>query len=166
LPHISDPASIKRRLDASLQRESLSSSLYRTSQDNCSKFVDKPSSPQGPLEAVETTPTAIKLQWKPPKDDGGSKIEKYVLEKRPKGSNKWSKCPGHIDPDETEATAKNLDEGQEYDFRVVAVNKEGESEPLVTTAPIKAKYPFGALFFVSAISLSISRPCNGWRKVK
>ena len=105
--------------------------------------ADKPSSPQGPLEAVETTPTAIKLQWQPPKDDGGSKIERYVLEKKPKGSNKWTKCPGHIAPDETEATAKNLDEGEEYDFRVMAVNQEGESEPLVTTAPIKAKYPFG-----------------------
>jgi len=103
---------------------------------------------------VETTPTAIKLQWKAPKDDGGSRIERYVLEKRPKGSNKWSKCPGHIDPDETEATAKNLDEGQEYDFRVVAVNKEGESEPLVTTEPIKAKYPFGnGLCIVSLFSL-------------
>jgi len=88
------------------------------------------------------------LQWKPPKDNGGSPIERYVLEKKPKGSNKWSKCPGHIDPDETEATAKNLDEGQEYDFRVVAVNKEGESEPLVTTEPIKAKYPFGKLHLV------------------
>jgi len=106
-------------------------------------IVDKPGSPQGPLEAVETTPSAIKLQWKPPKDDGGSRIERYVLEKKPKGSNKWTKCPGHIGPDETEATAKNLEEGQEYDFRVVAVNQEGESEPLVTTEPIKAKYPFG-----------------------
>jgi len=109
----------------------------------CLLCADKPSAPQGPLEAVETTPNAIKLQWKPPKDDGGSKIDHYVLEKKPKGSNKWTKCPGHIDPDETEATAKNLEEGQEYDFRVVAVNKEGESDPLVTTAPIKAKYPFG-----------------------
>ena len=111
-------------------------------------FVDKPSAPQGPLEATETTPNAIKLQWKPPKDDGGARIEHYVLEKRPKGSNKWTKCPGHIPPDETEATAKNLDEGQEYDFRVVAVNKEGDSEPLVTTAPIKAKYPFGKFMVI------------------
>jgi len=72
-----------------------------------------------------------------------------VLEKKPKGSNKWTKCPGHIGPDETEATAKNLDEGQEYDFRVLAVNPEGESEPLVTTAPIKAKYPFGKFIPIS-----------------
>lgn len=104
---------------------------------------DKPSSPEGPLEVLETTPTAITLEWKPPKDNGGSKIERYVLEKKPKGSNRWQKCPGNISPDDTQATAKNLDEGEEYDFRVIAVNENGESEPLVTSGPVKAKYPFG-----------------------
>ena len=106
-------------------------------------LADKPSSPGGPLEAIETTPTAITLQWKPPKDNGGSRIERYVLEKKQKGSNKWQKIPGNISPDETQATAKNLDEGEEYDFRVMAVNENGESEPLVTSGPVKAKYPFG-----------------------
>jgi hypothetical protein len=109
--------------------------------------ADKPSAPEGPLEAIETTPNAITLQWKAPKDSGGSRIERYQIEKKPKGSNKWQKVPGNISPDETQATAKNLDEGQEYDFRVVAVNENGESDPLVTSAPIKAKYPFGKNFF-------------------
>ena len=67
----------------------------------------------------------------------------YVLEKKPKGSNKWQKVPGKIGPDDTEATARNLEPGEEYDFRVMAVNENGESEPLTTTGPIKAKYPFG-----------------------
>jgi len=104
--------------------------------------LDKPSSPVGPLEATDTTPEAITLEWKPPKDDGGSRLEGYVLEKKPKGSTKWQKVPGKIGPDETKATAKNLDPGEEYDFRVMAVNENGESEPLVTSGPIKAKYPF------------------------
>ena len=42
-----------------------------------------------------------------------------------------------------EATARNLDEGTEYDFRVMAVNEHGESKPLVTSEAIKAKHPFG-----------------------
>jgi predicted RNA-binding protein with TRAM domain len=103
--------------------------------------LDKPSPPQGPLEVLKTTPTEITLQWKPPKDNGGSPIEKYVLEKKPKGG-KWQKVPGHIGPDETEVTAKNLDEGEEYEFRVTAVNENGESDPLVTQGPVKAKHPF------------------------
>jgi len=100
--------------------------------------LNKPGTPQGPLEAMETTPTAIKLQWKPTKDDRGSKIERYMLEKNLKVSNNWMKCPGGFDPNQTDATAKNLKEGQEYDFRVMAVNKEAEIEPRVNTAPIKA----------------------------
>ena len=82
-------------------------------------------------------------------------VQGYVLEKKPKGSNKWQKVPGKIGPDDTEATARNLEPGEEYDFRVMAVNENGESEPLTTTGPIKAKYPFGLsnsrLFEVSLV---------------
>jgi len=106
-------------------------------------LLDKPASPQGPLEAIDTSPDAITVAWKPPKDTGGSPIKGYVLEKKLKGSNKWQKCPGKIGPDDTQATAKNLDAGEDYEFRVMAVNDNGESEPLTTTGPIKAKFPFG-----------------------
>ena len=37
---------------------------------------------------------------------------------------------------------RGLEEGKEYEFRVVAENKEGASEPLVTCDPVKAKWPF------------------------
>ena len=34
------------------------------------------------------------LQWKPPKDDGGSKVTHYVIEKRDcaKGDDYWLPC--------------------------------------------------------------------------
>lgn len=105
--------------------------------------VDAPSPPVGPLEVVGTSPEAITVQWKPPKDDGGSSLEGYILEKRVKGGSKWQRVPGHIGPGDTRATAKNLDEGAEYEFRVTAVNESGESKPLVTSELVKAKYPFG-----------------------
>ena len=57
------------------------------------------------------------------------------------GSERWQKVPGLIK--DCEATARNLDEGTEYDFRVMAVNEHGESKPLVTSEAIKAKHPFG-----------------------
>ena len=122
-------------------------------------FVDKPLPPQGPLEALETSPTAITVQWKPPLDDGGAKIKGYILEKKPKGSKKWQRVPGTIPADETQGTAKNLEPGEEYDFRVVAVNANGESEPLTTSESIKAKYPFGESILRAAIHSRIR--CTG-----
>lgn len=38
---------------------------------------------------------------------------------------------------------KNLDVGQQYEFRVMAENQFGASEPLETKEPITAKHPFG-----------------------
>lgn len=38
---------------------------------------------------------------------------------------------------------ENLVPGQEYKFRVMAVNAEGDSEPLDTDHAIIAKNPFG-----------------------
>lgn len=42
---------------------------------------------------------------------------------------------------------KGLQEGHEYDFRVKALNDEGESEPLETEKPIIAKNPYGNFSF-------------------
>lgn len=41
-----------------------------------------------------------------------------------------------------------LTPGKKYKFRVRALNKEGESEPLETTESIVAKNPFGNFFFL------------------
>lgn len=36
--------------------------------------IDKPSPPEGPIEYPRTTKSSIQLQWKPPKDTGGTEI--------------------------------------------------------------------------------------------
>lgn len=45
-----------------------------------------------------------------------------------------------------EATVRNLEEGTPYEFRVMAENSYGVSEPLMTTGSIKPKHPFSESF--------------------
>ena len=104
--------------------------------------LGKPGSPLGPLEVYGVTKNSAKLNWRPPADDGGLPIKKYVLEMMDKADGKW-KPLGETPGDVTNFQAKPLEEGHEYLFRVKAVNDEGESEPLVADKAIKAKDPFG-----------------------
>ena len=48
-------------------------------------------------------------------------------------------------PDTTEIKAEELMEGSEYEFRIVACNKAGQSEPSAPSRTIVAKNPFGML---------------------
>ena len=43
----------------------------------------------------------------------------------------------------TTCPVEDLEPGEEYEFRVCAVNENGVSEPLMSTKPIVAKFPFG-----------------------
>jgi hypothetical protein len=47
-----------------------------------------------------------------------------------------------------------LEEGNDYLFRVTAINDEGESEPLEADTAIKAKNPFGKLTFLYIFGLN------------
>jgi hypothetical protein len=38
---------------------------------------------------------------------------------------------------------RNLNIGRDYEFRVVAENQYGASDPATTTDPIRARHPFG-----------------------
>ncbi len=43
----------------------------------------------------------------------------------------------------TSIRVRNLIVNREYEFRVMAENQYGTSDPCTTVEPIKAKYPFG-----------------------
>src|SRR5277367_4711343 len=74
------------------------------------------------------------------KDNGGKPLSNYVVEKKDKKSGKWTPVSKFCRDNECEVTG--LDEGEEYEFRVAAVNDVGQSEPLLTTKPVVAKHPF------------------------
>lgn len=103
-------------------------------------FIGKPGKPEGPLEVSDIKKDGCTLKWKKPKDDGGEPIEGYIVEKFDPETGVWLPV-GQSPVPEMEVT--DLTPGHEYKFRVKAVNKEGESEPLETYSSIIAKDPFG-----------------------
>ncbi len=105
--------------------------------------MDKPSPPEGPLEVRAVDKDNVELGWRPPKDDGGCPLTGYVIEKRDKtGGGQWIPALINIPPGSTVATVPKLIEGHEYEFRIMAENAQGLSEPLKTEKPVRAKAPF------------------------
>ena len=102
---------------------------------------DKPGMPQGPLVASDIVGESLTLTWKPPLDDGGQRVNNYVVEKRKADTGKWTKVSSFVTTPTCDV--RNLDPGKEYEFRVSAVNNMGQSDPLMTTNPILAKLPYG-----------------------
>lgn len=104
--------------------------------------LDKPSKPKGPLEVTDVFEDSLNLNWKPPDDDGGEPIEYYEVEKLDTETGRWVPCAKVKD---CNASIKGLKKGQAYQFRVKAVNKEGQSDPLVTEDSTTAKNPWSML---------------------
>lgn len=104
-------------------------------------ILDKPAKPEGPLEVSDIHKEGCKLKWRKPKDDGGIPLVSYVVEKMDTATGKWVPA-GSVDPEKTEFDVKSLDPNHRYQFRVKAVNEEGDSEPLETEDAITAKNPF------------------------
>lgn len=99
----------------------------------------KPGTPEGPLVISDVSKHGCHLKWKKPEDDGGMPIDHYEIEKLDPFTGTWIPCATSEEP---EAEIVGLQEGKSYKFRVKAVNKEGESEPLVNEHAIIAKDPF------------------------
>lgn len=56
----------------------------------CAKRVsDVPTPPEGPLHPTDVTKNSCVLRWNPPKDDGGSEITHYVVEKMDADTSRW-----------------------------------------------------------------------------
>lgn len=103
--------------------------------------LSAPGKPKGPLKVSDVTKNGCKVKWEKPDDDGGKPITAYQVEKLDTATGRWVPV-GRTAGNDTELDVKGLQEGREYQFRVRAVNEEGESEPLETDGTILAKNPY------------------------
>lgn len=104
-------------------------------------ILDKPGKPEGPLEVSDVHKEGCKLKWNKPKDDGGLPITGYSVEKQDTTTGRWVPA-GFVDADKTDFEVTGLEPNKKYNFRVKAVNEEGESEPLESDMSILAKNPY------------------------
>jgi len=100
--------------------------------------LDVPLPPRA-LVPDEVRAEHVKLSWAPPMDDGGTPITSYLVRYMDIDTGEWvTSCT----TTGCNATAKGLKPGHLYQFEVSAINKEGQSQPVLTGDPILAENPY------------------------
>lgn len=103
--------------------------------------LDVPGPPIGPVAILEVTPDHMVISWRAPKDDGGTPLMSYVVEKKDvkKPWEPWSVVSsGSMS---LKAKVPRLEKGREYVVRIRAENKIGIGAPL-ESPPTIAKHMF------------------------
>ena len=102
----------------------------------------------------------ITIAWETPKDDGGSEITGYVIEKRDARRTMWSDA-GTCGADTLKSVISKLSEGNDYFFRVAAQNKIGTSDFTELPEAVTAKLPFGTnAYFILKIETCMYKDIN------
>uniref|UniRef100_H2YFD6 Titin n=1 Tax=Ciona savignyi TaxID=51511 RepID=H2YFD6_CIOSA len=99
--------------------------------------------PQPPqlVEINEVRKDKVFLAWTRSRDDGGSRVTGYFVERKEAGSERWVRV-NKILTKNLSFMIQGLVEDAEYQFRVVALNDVGEGEPTESTEIIQCKDPF------------------------
>merc|ERR1712055_352932 len=105
----------------------------------------RPPSAPGEPKIVDFDNKSVTLRWNKPTEDGGRPITHFIIQKKDKFGG-WfdalitddDNCAATIE--ELEARVPGLSEGKWYQFRIVAVNKAGESWPSYETKPHLARH--------------------------
>jgi titin len=106
-----------------------------------STATEPPGPPSAP-EPSDITKESCTLTWKEPEENGGTPVTGYFIERCTAESSRWLR----ITKESVEALTydcKDLVEGTNYKFRVVAVNKMGEGPAGPESTPFTAKDPWG-----------------------
>ncbi|KAM8861248.1 titin-like isoform 2-T2 [Synchiropus picturatus] len=127
------------RKDSGQYLLTLQNSVGASSKAITCKVLDRPGPPAGPLEVSGMCAEKCTLSWGPPQETGGAEITHYIVEKCETSRVSWTLV--YSDMMATTCKITKLLKGNEYIFRVRAVNQYGEGETL-ESEPIKAVDPF------------------------
>lgn len=93
---------------------------------------------------LDVTKSSVNLSWSRPKDDGGSRVTGYYIERKETSTEKWVRH-NKTQITTTMYTVTGLVPDAEYQFRVIAQNDIGESEASPASEPVVCKDPFGKI---------------------
>lgn len=114
-------------------------------------YAVPPSQPSKP-QVTMITKSTMTVIWERPSLDGGSDIDGYYLEKREKKSLQWFKVIK--DPiRDTRQKVSNLIQGNEYQYRVCAINKAGAGHYSEASIFYKAYDPIGKIILTGLLVL-------------
>ena len=91
---------------------------------------------------LDVTKSSVNLSWSRPRDDGGSRVTGYYIERRETSTEKWVRH-NKTQITTTMYTVTGLVPDAEYQFRIIAQNDIGESEASPASEPVVCKDPFG-----------------------
>ena len=100
--------------------------------------ADKPGPPRS-LKVPAVGPDSVTLSWAAPKDDGGSPVTGYVIEKREALRMTWQRVAKTSD---TTHKVGRLTEDAPYVFQVSAINAVGVSQPEELGKAVTPKSPY------------------------
>ncbi|XP_068097309.1 myosin-binding protein C, fast-type-like isoform X2 [Hyperolius riggenbachi] len=90
-----------------------------------------------PLHLIveDVTDTTCTMKWRPPDRIGAGGIDGYLIEYRKEGSTEWVASNQEL-VERCGFTVRDLPTGEKVEFRVVAVNIAGRSEPALMAQPV------------------------------
>ncbi|XP_073686428.1 myosin-binding protein C, fast-type-like isoform X1 [Garra rufa] len=97
------------------------------------KIVDVPDPPEN-VKCTGVGEDCATIIWEPPKFDGGAPLKGYLMERKKKGSSRWTKLNFDV-YESTTYEAKRMIEGILYEMRVFSVNGIGLSAPSLNSKP-------------------------------
>ncbi|XP_052082642.1 uncharacterized protein LOC127720206 isoform X2 [Mytilus californianus] len=100
------------------------------------KLIPELSAPVGPMEISNITESSVDIAWKAPELDGGASITKYLIEYRLANVSTWEKA-GNVDGTTYNFSVKDLTEGEDFYFKVTAINSKGPGSPLESEDLVK-----------------------------